>query len=220
MADKPKYETREQWLAAAVVLMTPLFEEKGYKVPKVRVSCGWPSTRGTSRKKRAVGECWSPEAASDKIAQIFVSPYLNKPSDKDDVTDTLVHEVVHAVVGNKEGHNKVFGKCARAVGLVGKLTQCYAGPELLEKVQDWCAKLGPYPHGGLNGLKSPHKKQSTRLVKCECDACGYNVRITRKWLEQGAPLCPIVEAGKPHGPMSFDVPAGLEFEGDDEGGGE
>jgi len=39
------------------------------------------------------------------------------------------------------------------------------------------------------------------MLKCECQACGYTVRIARKWLETaGAPLCPM----KGHGAMRHD----------------
>lgn len=218
MADKPKFETREQWLIAAVALMTPLFEANGYKVPEVRVACGWPSSRGLSNKKRVLGECWATAASEDRKSQIFISPYMRgevhiKIKDGQGVLPTLLHEVCHAVVGNKEGHNKVFGKCARSVFLKGKLTSTFAEDELIAECDKWIAKLGPYPHSRLDGMKSPLKKQSTRLIKCECDQCGYNVRATRKWLEIGAPVCPVVG----HGPMKFDVGA-LDFDPDDEGG--
>jgi hypothetical protein len=42
----------------------------------------------------------------------------------------------------------------------------------------------------LDITKLKTKKQSTRMVKCECPDCGYIVRTTRKWLEEGAPICP------------------------------
>jgi hypothetical protein len=199
---------REQWLANAVVQMAPLFKAQGYEVPAVRVSCGWPSSRGMSRKRRTVGECWDKSTAEDKVAQIFISPVMK---DSVKVLGTLVHEVVHAVVGCKEQHNKVFGKCSRAVGLVGKLTECDAGPELQETFKTaWIPKIGEYPHAVLNPYKVKEKKQTTRLVKCECGECGYNVRVTRKWLDAaGAPLCPCNSET-----MGFEIPK--ELEKDDE----
>lgn len=197
---KPKFETREAWLLEAVSLMTPLFEAKGYKVPaKLRVSCGWPSVRGLSKKNPTIGQCWSNEAAEDKINQIFISPILAKSLEQFGVLDTLAHEVAHAVVGLKEKHNKVFGKCVRAIGLKGKLTSTFGGQEFMAEAEKWVAKIGSYPHGKLEGLKSPVKKQTTRLVKCECAECEYVARVTRKWLEIGAPICPV----KGHGPMQF-----------------
>ena len=65
------------------------------------------------------------------------------------------------------------------------------------------AAAGPLPHARLDtaGETTAPKKQTARMLKCECQACGYTVRTARKWLETaGAPLCPI--AG--HGPMQHD----------------
>lgn len=209
-----KIETREQWLLDAVKLMAPLFAQHGYKVPPVRVACGWPSIKALSAKSRRIGECWAAKAAKDGVSQIFISPWLAEPSDPQGILPTLVHEVVHAVVGNKEGHNAVFGKCARAVGLEGKLTATNAGEALVEQCKQWAAKLGEYPHAQLDNLKSPRKKQTTRLVKAECE-CGYNVRITRKWLDDvGAPLCPHNKQV-----MKYKIPDELDSD-DDDGGDE
>lgn len=182
--------TREQWLEGAVKLMTPLFKKHDYKVPALRVTCGWPSKGGVARKSITIGQCWDKAASSDKKHQIFISPRLVKASEKQGVLPTLVHEVVHAVVGIKERHNSVFGACARAVGLEGKLTATHASKELVANCKKWAAKLGKYPHAQLNPKMSPVKTQGTRLLKCECGECGCVVRITRKWLEEvGAPLC-------------------------------
>lgn len=220
MSDKPKYSTREEWLQAAIGLMTPLFESAKYKVPTLHVSCGWPSTRGLSAKKRCLGEAWSKAASKDGLPHIFISPWLVLPThiegaDGQGVLPTLVHEVVHTVVGNENKHNKVFGKCARAVGLEGKLTSTIAGAALIEACGQWVAKLGPYPHAKLDALQRPTKKQTTRMVKCECPECGYVVRTSRKWIDDaGAPWCPQHRA-----PMTFELPEELEddtLEGEDE----
>lgn len=200
-----KYENREQWLAQAVTLLTPKFESAGYKVPPVRVSCGWPSARGLSSKKPRIGECWDAKASTDKIHQVFISPRLKNPLDSFGVLPTLAHEVAHAVVGIKEKHNKVFGKCVRAIGLEGKLTATQGGAAFLADCAQLVKQLGEYPHAQLNPNFRPVKKQTTRLVKCECEECGYNVRVTRKWLEQGAPLCPCNKKS-----MVFEIPDDLE----------
>lgn len=49
------------------------------------------------------------------------------------------------------------------------------------------------------GSSNAKKKQSTRLVKAACGECGYTVRVTRRWLEVGAPHCPL------HGAMDVEV---------------
>ena len=52
--------------------------------------------------------------------------------------------------------------------------------------------LGDYPHATLMA-RSGTKKQSTRLIKCQCLDCGSTVRTTRKYLEFGTPICPLDE---------------------------
>jgi hypothetical protein len=210
--NKSKYGTREQWLEAAVAKMEPLFSKGGYKLPRVRVSCGWPSTRGISSKGTALGECWSSDSADDKIAQIFISPRIAKPLDSQGVLAVLAHEVCHAVVGHKAKHGKVFKAAAVTIGLKGKMTQSCAGDEFLKLAADWMKDLGDYPHSSLKPGMRPTKKQTTRMVKCECGECGYSCRTSRKWLEDaGAPLCPCNKK-----PMSFEIPAELEGEEDDD----
>jgi hypothetical protein len=214
MKDTPipaAHATRESWLLAAVALMTPLFKGKDYEVPvNLQVACGWPSKSGLAAKKRRVGECWASEASSDKKFQIFISPWLNNVTVENDVLATLVHEVVHAVVGLDAKHGKVFKKCALAVGLDGKMTATFAGPELLEYIKGWAEKLGAYPNGKLDSMKSLTKKDTCRQLKCECPQCGYTVRLSRKWMEEvGLPHCP------KHGEMKSEKPLPPK---DDDGG--
>jgi len=183
------YPTREQYLMAAIELLRPLFKRAGYNIPAVRVSVGWPSTRPLSAKSRCVGECWDKSAASDKVAQIFISPYLG---DAFDAVDTLIHELVHAVLGHEAGHGPVFKKLALAIGLQRKMTHCGAGPKLAETLQGFLKDLGPYPHAQLRSRIRPGRtKQTTRMIKCECGKCGYTVRTSRKWLDEATPICPI-----------------------------
>lgn len=202
MDEQVKHTTREQWLQAAVELARPLFKAHNYDIPPVTVSTGWPSQRGLSDKKKVVGECWDKSASEDKkTAQIFISPLLLEDNSEHGVLSTLVHELVHAVVGNAQGHGTGFKRCALAVGLVGKMTSCGAGPDLLVRFRDWEIELGPYPHQKINPGMSGKKKQTTRMIKCECD-CGFIVRASKKaLLEIGAPLCPHNKLA-----MTFDIP--------------
>lgn len=38
---------------------------------------------------------------------------------------------------------------------------------------------------------SPPKTTNCRQLRVECPTCGYLARVTRKWLAQGAPICPL-----------------------------
>lgn len=204
-----KFQTREQWLIAAVAAMTPLFTSNGYKVPNVRVTCGWPSTGGLKKKGRTLGQCWDADVSADNLHQIFISPVMEENDEPYSVLPVLVHEVVHAVVGIKEKHNKVFKKCATAVGLEGKMTSTVPGDILAATIKSWREGLGPYPHAKLDPKLSPVKKQSARMIKMECKECGYVARTSRKWLDEVGPChCP------KHGPMSFEIPEPAD---DDEG---
>lgn len=179
--------TREEWLQKAITICDKqLFEKNGLKLPKVKVSVGFPG--GGSPKKR-IGEHWHPDASEDKLGSIFISPIMENA---DDVLGTLVHELVHAAVGNDAGHGPEFKKAALAVGLQGKMRSTTAGEKLTKEVfPEIVKKIGEYPHRRLNMSMRPTKKQSTRMIKCECSECGYVARTTKTWLEvMGAPLCP------------------------------
>jgi hypothetical protein len=177
----PQYKNREDWLTAAgrailsniilpVVTASNVVEDKGWVV-----SCGWPSKRATARTHRRTGECWPADSCADKTTHhIFITPALDDivTSDGDGVLPTLVHELIHAVVGCKVGHRGVFRRVALAVGLEGKMTSTTAGPELISRLAAMAAmRLGPYPHGALSFV-SAHKKDGTRLKKVICVNCG------------------------------------------------
>jgi hypothetical protein len=55
--------------------------------------------------------------------------------------------------------------------------------------QCWSAKVSSDQH--TEKILLNYRKQTTRMVKCECATCHYPVRTTRLWIEsQGAPHCP------------------------------
>lgn len=181
------YNTREEWLAAAVEALRPYFAEHNADIPAVRVSVGFPAGRG--RKNQAIGQAWAKEAAADGVAQVFISPVL---ADAVEVLAVLVHELVHVWDENKSGHRGAFAKLAKALGLEGKMTATVAGDALKDKLALIVMELGDYPHAALTPSLSGVKKQGTRMLKVECaEGSGYLVRMTKKWLEEyGAPTCP------------------------------
>jgi hypothetical protein len=189
-----KFDTREAWLAAAVVrLKQRVFSKAGIDMPVVRVSIGWPSTGGL-KKNPTIGQCWRYEASTDKVPQIFISPTLGESTIV--VLATLVHEMIHAWDDCQSGHKGKFAKAARKVGLAGKLTVTYAeeGSDLWNTLDAITESLGAIPHGALvvSAMNQQRPKQTTRMLKLVApDCCGYTVRTTKKWLEeQGNPLCP------------------------------
>lgn len=177
---------REEWLTAATDLMRPMFKRAGFTIPeKVYVSVGWPSTGGTKRKNMTIGQAWSPENSADKIGHVFISPVLAQGMD---VLATHVHELGHIAVGLKHGHKGPFVRFCKKIGLEGKPTQTHAGDALKDSLNVIIDALGEYPHGAL--APGERKVQGTRLLKVMCPDCGYVVRVTRKWLDEGYPVCP------------------------------
>jgi hypothetical protein len=50
---------------------------------------------------------------------------------------------------------------------------------------------GAAPAPGPGGkVHSGPGKQGTRMIKPTAACCGYTVRTTRRWLDEGYPLCP------------------------------
>jgi len=178
---------RERWLTEGIKHLRADFEAAGFPLPaKIRASCSWPSKSGLAAKKRRIGEAWSAKNSGDNSFEVFVSPVLKAPIE---VAATLVHELVHCAVGLEDGHRGRFPACAKAVGLVGKMTATKAGETLTKRLEQLTAKLGPYPHAELKHSNAP-PKQSARMLKVVCEDCGCVCRMTRKWLDEvGAPTC-------------------------------
>ena len=175
--------TRELWLQNAVDLVSPIFKNKGYTIPKVQVSCGFPST---GNKSKHVGQCWGKSSTNDGTNQLFISPVLDEPVQ---VLDTLVHELVHAVDDCMHHHGPEFKKIATDVGLQGLMREASAGPWLLEQLTAISRQLGKYPHSKINLAHSSSKKTGPR-PRAKCKKCGYEVTPLKKWLHMGPPLCP------------------------------
>lgn len=178
---------REDWLHTMASKMTPWFEAQDQRVPTLAISCGFPSHRGLSRKKQVIGQCWDAAATANGIHQIFISPVI---PDGLRAADVLVHEICHAVLPPDTKHNKTFASLATKMGLEGKPTATVAGANLIERLNALIADVGTYPHSALLAAALSEKKQSTRMLKVSCE-CGYTVRMTQKWLDIGAPICPV-----------------------------
>lgn len=190
---------REAWLNLITnKYLRPHFTNAGYTIPdNIRLSCSLASGgihTKRHQKRFTLGECYPASMSSDNSIQIMIVPNL---ADSAKVIDVLIHELCHATVGNNEGHNKVFAKCAHAVGLEGKMTSTVAGEALLTLINQWVASEGEYPHSQLNAR---YTKQTTRNLACKCLKCGYALRTSSKWLKLAIPKCPLG-----HGKMWADI---------------
>ncbi|NRA43509.1 MAG: hypothetical protein HRU09_01000 [Oligoflexales bacterium] len=179
---------REKWLNEMAQHLYKRFKSSGYEdIPeKIRFSCSLPS-KGAFAKNQVLGECWSCDASDDCTFEIMISHVV---SESVRAADVLAHELVHVIVGIENGHNATFGKCARAIGLEGKLTATYAGEDLTNYIKEYAQVIGEYPHASLSKPEE-EKKQSTRQLKMVCrnDHPEYIARISKKTLDIAAPLC-------------------------------
>lgn len=180
-------KTREEWLNKATLQLAEIFTLNNLKVPKTKVSCGWPIKGAVSTRQRTIGQCFTKACSSAGINEIFISPVLSSSTE---VLATLTHELCHAVDNCVSAHKGGFVKMMKAVGLEGKPTSTHASPALVATFKRLIKdSLGEYPHQTLDVNKG-HKKQTTRLLKAVCPTCGYTIRLTSKWADQGLPMCP------------------------------
>ena len=182
---------RQEWVEKALKQLRTHFNDCGYKVPEnIRVTIGFPKS-GRTR----IGECHYTEASMDQHFEIFISPELGKDSTigNHPVMEVMAHEICHTIAGHKAGHKAPFKKIATMIGLEGKMTSTVPGLKMLALIEAFEKEHGPYPAGALT--RSMIKKKNTYLIKCECPECGYTVRTTAKWLENGDPICPVDNVG-------------------------
>jgi hypothetical protein len=184
---------REAWLLALVAKLAPEIEARaGLKMPPILISVGFPSSGGlNARGKTAIGQCWLPQGEG-KPAHIFVSPLISEPNQ---IVYIVAHEMLHAALPAGAGHKKPFQVAAKAIGHTAPFTECHSEIEKAPAFFAWATQvldaLPAYPHDALGAPATKEKKQSTRMLKAECPACGYTVRLAKKWVvEVGAPICP------------------------------
>jgi hypothetical protein len=184
----PKHKTREQWLMAAVKKLQPIFKKHGYPIPeKLQVSCGWPH----GHRKETIGQCFYKSNTADGTVHLFVSPALGDDGVR--VLDVLVHELVHAAVGEGHGHRGDFKKLARLIGLEGPLTATIVseGTVLHGALKKIHTMLGTYPHSVINYKLGKVKKDATWVRVKSTKNPEYTMAISIKNLKHsGFPLDP------------------------------
>ncbi len=165
---------REGWLLRLVYALEPMMRQVGavYDPAKVRVSVGF------GPRRKALGVCFPTHATNAGLSYVFISPVED---DALKIAATVVHELIHVSDDCASGHKNHFAKCARALGLEGKLTATVAGEGLNHALADILKDLGEYPHTKLN--LSGVKKQGTRMKLVECPADGFKFRTTAKWID-------------------------------------
>lgn len=174
---RAKRGNREAWLTNLAKAMRPHFAAIGCELPAaVRISFGW-----TARARIALGECWQSKATADEHFEIFISPLHGNMGPRT-LAATLVHELIHT---RHRGHGKGFQADMAALGLEGPPTATTGGPGLWAWLDPLLDEAGPFPGSSIN-LADRAKKQTTRMLKCECTACGLIFRASRTTLQDAA----------------------------------
>ncbi len=185
-------QNHEAWLNRLADRMKPWFTALDKPLPaKLRIALGFTSM---GKRSNRIGECWDNLCSADGHFEIFIRPDLveSPATMPGQIASILAHELVHAAVGITSKHGPKFAKVAKALGLVGKMTATVAGPLFIEKIEPMLIAVGELPHGRLNtgGLSTRAPKQTPRWLKATCPECGYIVRVSKKWLDAGFPICP------------------------------
>ena len=166
---------REEYLELAASELSDYISKAGYKMPVLKVSAGWPSTKAFSTKSRTLGECWHHDIIEQEASHIFISPFL---SDTVTVLGVLVHEIGHAILPKEVKHKKVFKQYMQAVDLTGKATATKVGEVLKSFLDLLIDRIGTYPHDSID--KGPkQKKQTTRLRLWICNGCDLKIRVAK-----------------------------------------
>lgn len=183
--------TREEWAAAFIEQARPWLAQVAARLPApgfLQVGFGFATTGANSRH---IGEAIR-GGGEEEVTDIIIDPRHDTTFD---IASTLIHELVHVAAGVKDGHGGEFVRIQKALGLVGKPTQCGLG----EQHRTWLAEvvsiIGECPHRKLRVL---HKPDGTRMLKLQCregslgfcECGGYTLRTTAKWIAVGYPMCP------------------------------
>ncbi len=137
----------------------------------------------------SIGALLDTEAQRVMDGRLAANPYAGTGAK---AAETLAHELIHAA--GCKGHKGAFVEVAAKLGFEKPWKSTPASAMLTALLARLCEPLGDYPHATLDSIaKEPadsDKPQTTRMLKCECEECGYTVRAAKKWIVGGTPICP------------------------------
>ena len=109
--------------------------------------------------------------------QIGLSRLLTPLQSDEAVRDTILHEIAHALVGTKHGHDRVWQRKAIEIGSNGK--RCFTAAPGESVPAAW---VGTCPAGHTaNKHRTP-----TRVTSCStCRPGAWDARFLYKWKKQG-----------------------------------
>ncbi len=108
--------------------------------------------------------------------QIGLSRPLTELHSEEEVRDTILHEIAHALVGPEHGHDRVWRAKARAIGSSGERCVSLDAPRV---VGDW---VGTCPAGHT----STRHRAPQRVATCSRRSRRFDLRNLIRWRYQGA----------------------------------
>lgn len=170
-------DTREAWLQRAAGQMQDwLRQATGKLQPSVHVSMGFPAA-SQCRLDKVLGGCFSAEFSIDGNPHIFISPIMaGDPAASQGVLATLLHELIHAMLGSGKGHGKEFQRVAATVGLQPPWKATTAGEQLLLRLRALADSLGAWEHSAIK-LPEKKKRKSKASELLLGDSLGKEARI-------------------------------------------
>ena len=109
--------------------------------------------------------------------QIGLSRHLTSLSEEDEVRNTILHEIAHALVGSEHGHDEVWRAKALAIGCDGKRTD-----DLPEGAE------GPWQGRCSAGHVERQHRRPTRVRSCStCTPGKFDPTVILSWTYRGQP---------------------------------
>lgn len=176
------YNTREEWLNAAVEELRPFFSAYSHTLPaEIRVATGYPTNAKRSGFK-VLGQCIPSTNSADGHFEVLISPQVDNTHK---VVEVLIAQLACTAKGASNQATKAYDKVAQAMHIIPSGTASNPYYETTHNsafVNAYGAiiqSLGAYPHAAVD--MAVHKTQGTRLLLCVCPTCGCKVRMTAKW---------------------------------------
>lgn len=108
--------------------------------------------------------------------QIGLSRPLTELHSEEEVRDTILHEIAHALVGPDHGHDRVWRAKAREIGSSGERCLSSAAPLVRGAWEGTCSA----------GHRSTRHKAPTRVMTCGRCSRRFDVRHLIRWTYNGA----------------------------------
>ena len=105
---------------------------------------------------------------------IGLSQHLVALNDEAQVKDTILHEIAHALVGPKHGHDWVWRRKAIEIGCNGE--RCYKSAEVATPQSKYIAECV-----GCKKIYKAHKKRKINRSCKNCSGGSYNPEYKLEW---------------------------------------